>query len=96
MNTQEYIVVNKTTIENVIKVLEENLKFLQTKDTHGDVGKIAAFKSILTLSTPLIPEIEKAFEEGAKKYCDSPFNIVDFISKSKEKDNYISNLKLDI
>ena len=56
---------------------------------------------ILSQSTPLIPEIEKAFTKGERYGWDSQKSIGN-IDEMKEKiklqslDNYISNLKLDI
>lgn len=99
----EYIIISKTAIQKRIEELEKEVAFYNKVGAlHLNPNKVkvetelSLLKQILAQSTPLIDEIKKAFEEGAKKYCDSPFNIVDFISKSKEKQEYIANLKIDI
>ena len=53
--------------------------------------EVKILKQILSQSTPLIPEIEKAFEAGRKLTLDS-FEEEDF----QDYENYISNLKLNI
>ena len=52
------------------------------------ISEIKALKQILSQSTPLIPEIEKAFDEGA--------GYLDITLPVECKKEYISNLKLDI
>ena len=65
------------------------------------MGKIESLQDFLSQSTPLIPEIEKAFTKGERYGWDSQKSIGN-IDEMKEKiklqslDNYISNLKLDI
>lgn len=73
----KYIIVNKTAI---LKRIEESANKLSP--TH------ILLKEILSQSTPLIPEIEKAFDEG--------FDYREGHHKSLSKQDYISNLKLDI
>lgn len=85
----EYIIINKTAILKRIEELEQieqeliktSLKFAVTR------GKIDELISLLRQSTPLIPEIEKAFREGSN-YGGMHKNYV--------AEDYISNLKLDI
>ena len=92
----EYIIVNKTAIQKRIEELEKE-RLLELKDDFYDTfyqGKIAALKQILSQSTPLIPVIEQAFDEG--------FNSEEEVYKGNPtgkiigKQDYISNLKLDI
>lgn len=91
----EYIIINKTAIQKRIEELEEG-QSLSEKVTVAEgilLGGIFQLKQILAQSTPLIPEIEKAFDKGGieseNSYFDSKgYRIV--------KQDYISNLKLDI
>lgn len=80
--TQEYIIVSKTDIEERIKELE-NYTYLDGKNE----GELRALENIISQSTPLIPEIEKAFRVG--------FSTPDSCYID-DKQDYISNLKLDI
>lgn len=67
----EYIIINKTAIQKRIEELEKEIKFLTVKDAYGDIGKLSAYKQILSQSTPLIPETEKTFIAGAtSKYVE--------------------------
>ena len=93
----EYIIINKTKLLDSIKELEEKKKNLEVDDfeTFNFLSdQISLLKQILSQSTPLIPEIEKAFDEG--------FNSEEEIYKGNPtgkiigKQDYISNLKLDI
>jgi len=98
INKEEYIIISKTAIEKKIQELEltyKNLHFT-SRNTIGSMFeyKINLLQQILSQSTPLIPEIEKAFDEG--------FNSEEEIYKGNPtgkiigKEDYISNLKLDI
>ena len=97
----EYIIINKTAIEKRIEELEilEKLESMNASFLVRD--EIETLKRILFQSTPLIPEIEKAFTKGERYGWDSQKSIGN-IDEMKEKikhqslDNYISNLKLDI
>lgn len=91
----EYIIINKSQIEKRIEELKESLA---TSEAHNDkirasieTFEIKQLEWCLSQSTPLIPEIEKAFEAGRKLTLDS-FEEEDF----QDYENYISNLKLDI
>ena len=99
----EYIIVNKTIIQQKIEELEKKYILLSNKsdkslsdieEEREIVGEQKALARILSQSTPLIPEIEKAFDEG--------FNSEEEIYKGNPtgkiigKEDYISNLKLDI
>jgi hypothetical protein len=92
--TQEYIIVNKTTLEKKIEELRVDWK---ERNDEGDAqwytlectliaGQLIALERILYQSTPLIPEIEKAFGLGAANHAIGQPLLSD----------YISNLKLDI
>ena len=81
--TQEYIIVSKTAIEERINQLKPTLLF-----TNKHEGEIKALENILSQSTSLIPEIEKAFDAG-EKYGEQ-------VSLRGNKQEYISNLKLNI
>ena len=92
----EYIIVNKTAIQKRIEEWETELQ----ECYKAPVGKfnsdyvstlqqaIATAREILSQSTPLIPEIEKAYFEGE---C---YGIGTDACTTKQA--YISNLKLDI
>ena len=79
----EYIIVNKTTIEKRIKELEKEEIF-----SINNFAKIGELKQILSQSTPLVPVLEDAFDKGWD-------GKGEFWLDKKKKD-YISNLKLDI
>ena len=92
----EYIIVNKTAIQKRIEEWETELQ----ECYKAPVGKfnsdyvstlqqaIATAREILSQSTPLIPEIEKAYFEGECYGIGTDACIT--------KQEYISNLKLDI
>jgi hypothetical protein len=88
----EYIIVNKTTIQKRIEELESkiipNPNFDSEIDSHNllFIAKQNELNKILSQSTSLIPEIEKAYWAGMQ-----------FVGEDKGSPNeYISNLKLDI
>ena len=94
----EYITINKSVLEKRI----EELKEISPLDRLCYDGMIECeervLKQILSQSTPLIPEIEKAFDAGIDFISDaSDFPMGDAKKKdSLSKEDYISNLKLDI
>ena len=96
----EYIIINKTAIQKRI----EELKFQREREPDNNTqsflnGKIKQLKQILSQSTPLIPEIEKAFDEGKGVGIISyqpRWHIFDRELYNERKQDYISNLKLDI
>jgi uncharacterized coiled-coil protein SlyX len=97
----EYIIINKTALEKRIEELETGIKTLSLSDGFKDIGKIEALKQILSQSTPLIPEIEKALEYGLNSFedFDETSNYDEESRKEGLKEiqqDYISNLKLDI
>lgn len=101
--SNEYIIINKTSIQKRIEELEKELQNLENlerkyRDKSWDEQyailpeQIDLLKAILSQSTPLIPVVEKAFDEGS-------FYGEDFINDEilkKGKQDYITNLKLDI
>jgi hypothetical protein len=90
----EYIIINKTALEKRIEELETGIKTLSLSDGFKDIGKIEALKQILSQSTPLIPEVEKAFDAGREQvWTDINQEEREFVN---DKQEYISNLKLDI
>lgn len=64
MNKDEYIIINKTALEKRIEELKEIEKELINinKPYSTTRGKIDELISLLSQSTPLIPEIEKLLE----------------------------------
>ena len=84
---EEFIIISKTAIQKRIEELEKQMQeHIQSAQKTGDYDfqfedKLEELKEIISQSTPLIPEIEKAY-----KHC---------LSNEEFKD-YISNLKLDI
>lgn len=92
----EYIIVNKTAIEKRVAELEQISKEFYYREgiDEYDFAK-DELKGILSQSTPLIPEIEKAFDTGKTAYITSKY-IHDTPSFEDQKKDHISNLKLDI
>ena len=89
----EYIIINKSQIEKRIEELKESLA---TSEAHNDkirasieTFEIKQLEWCLSQSTPLIPEIEKSISYGIRKSFSSK-------KHSEVKQDYISNLKLDI
>ena len=91
MENQEYIIISKTVIQKRIEELEKQ-RLLELKDDFYDtlyLGEINSLKQILSQSTPLIPEISKAYDAGIKdKELSQMFD--------NPKGRYVYNLKLDI
>lgn len=90
MDNQEYIIINKTNIQKRIEQLGNSVVHSSTEESMLD-SEIMNLYFILRKSTPLIPEIEKAYIQG----------VLDFQMKGKEFTNgdekdYVNNLKFDI
>lgn len=97
----EYVIINKTAIEKRIEEWEIELQ----ECFKAPVGKfnseyvstlqqaIATARDFLSQSTPLIPVVERAFDKGGKECENSYFNSKGY---KIAKEDYISNLKLDI
>lgn len=95
----EYIIVNKTTIQKRIEELEKLYQGSGKPSIQGTIYDklITELKQILSQSTPLIPEIEKAWEHGyARGYNLACCEEVNSDCLTPNKQDYISNLKLDI
>lgn len=105
---KEYIIINKTTIQKRIDELETKRNSEHKKGRDKSAlryeNTILELKQILSQSTPLIPDIEKAYDAGylegynlgqndAEKHP-LALSIANHIHKDKK--DYISNLKLDI
>lgn len=85
----KYVIIDAETIQKRIDELES---FCVTARKVGMVTdaidrEIKTLKQILSQSTPLIPEIEKAWVDGFSR-PDQDYE--------EQKQDYISNLKLDI
>jgi predicted transcriptional regulator len=106
--SNEYIIINKTTlqkrIEELTKEKERFNKFIDTIEYNVLNSLIKQLEQILSQSTPLIPEIEKAIDFGkdcirehsyiAEDWNNTP--IIEYHDSTEEINRYISNLKLDI
>ena len=96
---EEYIVISKTAIQKRIEELENYTYATQNIYLEGrNEGELSCLLNLLSQSTPLIPEIEKAFDEARKL---KTFNLEDVpldvkLGYEVEKEEYITNLKLDI
>ena len=114
---EEYIVISKTAIQKRIEELEKvEQELIKSGHTFAVTrGKIDELISLLYQSTPLIPEIKKAFDAGVTsvilKIDNEEDNTVGyskgFITKKtgesvelypreQIKQDYITNLKIDI
>ena len=85
----KYVIIDAETIQKRIDELEN---FYMTARKVGIImdaidKEIETLKQILSQSTPLIPEIEKAWVDGFSR-PDQDYE--------EQKQDYISNLKLDI
>lgn len=96
MENQEYIIINKTAIQKRIEELEKEVAFYhKVGASHLSPNKVkvetelSLLKQILSQSTPLAPEIDKAYDAGIKdKELSQMFD--------NPKGRYVYNLKLDI
>ena len=106
----EYIIINRTAIQKRIEELERLYRGCEKPSIQGTLYNQLniELKQIISQSTPLIPEIEKAFESGVDSLQDNLIqklgltyqtNEVSSATVSSTRGNleyYISNLKLDI
>lgn len=92
-NEYEYVIINKKEMLKEIESLKESLAVSESNQDKIRAGieyfEIKTLEWCLSRSTPLIPEIEKAVDYGIRKSF-SPKK------HSEVKQEYISNLKLDI
>lgn len=89
----EYIIINKTSIQKRIEELE-NLKdnpdeLKDPRDWSYVCGQLDILNSFKSQSTPLIPEIEKAYDAGM---LDEEFRLI----FDNPRGRYLNSLKLDI
>lgn len=87
---EEYIIVSKKAIEKRIEELEEEAEGW-ISDFYNK-AQIDCLKQILSQSTPLIPVIEDAFDAAKITYKVNDYGTFGY----ENKQDYISNLKLDI
>lgn len=92
---EEYIIINKTAIQKRI----EELKIVEKNESmNGSLlvrEEIETLERIISQSTPLIPEIEKAIEYGMLEGSGAELSeITDEVTEHQQ--DYISNLKLNI
>lgn len=87
----KYIIIDAEAIQKRIEELKERIKSDSNEDKMITHHRVLELKQILSQSTPLIPEIEKAFEAGENNIDNDGCHI-----DKEGKQDYISNLKLDI
>lgn len=97
----EYVIINKTAILKRIEELEKEVEFYNKVSALSinpnrikAETKLSLLKQILSQSTPLIPEIEKAFDVGNKRGWSGYPDTDNW--KQPTKQDYISNLKFHI
>lgn len=96
-----YVIIDADKLKLRIEELEEEYKSepAYQLNNYGDklIKEIMILKQILSQSTPLIPEIEKAWKDGrdvVEVIGSFPFTSTKYVNKNSQQ--YISNLKLDI
>lgn len=100
----EYIIVNKTALLKMRKELKKEYANWDGRIYNSDYqkGQVDLIDAIISFqSTPLIPEIDKAYENGFGYYSELLWDIEKGYGdkrtvKGLNKQDYISNLKLDI
>lgn len=93
----EYIIVNKTALLKMRKELKKEYANWDGRIYNSDYqkGQVDLIDAIISFqSTPLIPEIEKAFD--ASKITTGMNQRNQFAYKYKNSKDYVTNLKLDI
>lgn len=87
----QYAIINVEAIQKRIEELEKQ-RLLELKDDFYDIlylGEIKALNDVLSQSTPLLPEVSKAYDAGMlHKELSQMFDY--------PKGRYLNNLKLDI
>lgn len=83
----KYIIINKS-------VLEKRIDELKGYNDEPETTQLEIYKEILSQSTPLISEIEKAFDMGLQAIQENNGKLK--ITMPKAKQDYILNLKLNI
>ena len=97
----EYIIINKTELLKRIEELEKGISLCKPEQQLVKdllMQELEIRKQILSKSTPLIPEIEKAFDEGSEyPRIGGSYPLFEMTKEQEHaKQFYISNLKLDI
>lgn len=99
----EYIIINKTAIQQIDELIKEANMGIAIPSVNSQMAEsLIRFKEqLLSQSTPLIPEIKNAFDAGAEWGYDTALTDErgwgETSSKTFEnKQDYISNLKLDV
>lgn len=89
--SNEYIIVNKSAIQKIDELVKEANAGKTISSINSQMAEsLIKFKEyLLSQSTPLIPEIDKAFDAGSER-CEFGYG------SANDKHDYISNLKLDI
>lgn len=92
----EYIIINKTALEKRIKELKSKIKYAEQEPLKGNVygiedweNEIKILSDILSQSTPLTPELSKAYDAGK---LDKELSL----SFDNPKGRYLNSLKLKI
>ena len=89
----EYIIINKTAIQQRIDQIQKSFKVSKDNEDEIRAGiehfELEQLKWVLSQSTPLIPEIEKSIDYGIRKSFSSK-------KHNEVRQDYILNLKLDI
>lgn len=91
-----YIIINADAIQKRIEELEK-VEEQQVGNLNGyiSIGGIRELKQVVSQSTPLIPEIGKAFNAGSSWGFADGSDISEFVNHPNMQE-YIENLKLDI
>ena len=94
MSKDEYVIINKSKLLKRIEEMEKqrdeySFNPNRTEDYYRYNSMIKSLKEILSQSTPLIPEIHKAYEAGK---LDNKLSL----SFDNPKGRYFSSLELDI
>lgn len=97
----KYVIINAEAIQKRIEELEKANEVFKHAKTHNPTmaaceATLSTLKQILSQSTPLISEIEKAFEAGSDYGEDCANSSLGVGEDYPNKQDYISNLKLDI
>ena len=86
---EEYIIISRTAIEKRIEKLEMWSNYNEKFGEDDFEGAVASeLKSVISHSTPLLPELDKAYEAG--KLDKELSQFVDY-----PKGRYLSNLKIE-
>lgn len=92
---EEFIIINKSVLEKRIEELKKPIVYydgIYVSDSQN--AQIELIEELLSQSTALIPEIEKAFDKGVCAIQENNSKLK--VKMPKAKQDYISNLKLDI